>query len=91
LQLEEIIQFRQFETRTAQRAHLHSANKPDEKEARNHLIDVWRSRLDGCRVDAEVHSSILAIRSLVLGERYKMIQYDFFHIPIRVYITTLID
>ncbi len=48
-------------------AHLHSANRPDEKQARQHLLDVWRRRLDGCRVDAEVHSSILAVRSLVLG------------------------
>ena len=66
--LEEIVNFRQFEERTSQRTHLHAVNRPDEKLARDHLLDVWRSRLDGCRVDAEVHSSILAIRSLVLGE-----------------------
>ena len=47
--------------------HLHSANRPDEKQARQHLLGVWRRRLDGCRVDAEVHSSILAVRSLVLS------------------------
>lgn len=66
--LEEIVNFRQFEERTSQRTHLHAVNRPDEKVTRDHLLDVWRSRLDGCRVDAEVHSSILAIRSLVLGE-----------------------
>ena len=66
-ELEEIISFRQFETRTMNGAHLHAANRPDERAARQHLLDVWRRRLDGCRVDAEVHSSILAVRSLVLG------------------------
>ena len=30
---------------------------------------VWRERLAGCRADAEVHASILAVRSLVLGPR----------------------
>lgn len=64
---EEIINFRQFEMRTSQRARLHAANRPNEKEARDHLLEVWRRRLDGCRVDAEVHSSILAVRSLILG------------------------
>lgn len=59
--------FRQFEARTSKTSHLHVVNRPDQNEARDHLIDVWRSRLDGCRHDAEVHSSILAIRSLVLG------------------------
>lgn len=66
-ELEEIITFRQFEDRTSQRSHLHAVNRPNETAARDHLLEVWRSRLDGCRVDAEVHSSILAIRSLVLG------------------------
>jgi len=67
-ELEEVINYRQFEIRTMEGlAHLHSANRPDEKQARQHLLDVWRRRLDGCRVDAEVHSSILAVRSLVLG------------------------
>ena len=28
---------------------------------------VWRERLAGCRADAEVHASVLAVRSLVLG------------------------
>lgn len=30
-------------------------------------MKVWRDRLAGCRADAEVHASILAVRSLVLG------------------------
>ena len=30
-------------------------------------MKVWRERLAGCRADAEVHASILAVRSLVLG------------------------
>ncbi|EED89568.1 phosphatidylinositol 3-kinase (PI3K)-like protein [Thalassiosira pseudonana CCMP1335] len=66
-ELEEIISYRQFEIRTFNGAHLHAANRPDATVAKNHLLDVWRRRLDGCRVDAEVHSSILAVRSLVLG------------------------
>lgn len=67
-ELEEIISFRQFEMRRNSGIKLHaSANLPDEEQARQHLLDVWRKRLDGCRVDAEVHSSILAVRSLILG------------------------
>ena len=61
-ELEEIISFRQFEMRTNSGRMLHEANRPDETHAREHLINVWRQRLDGCRVDAEVHSSILAVR-----------------------------
>lgn len=30
-------------------------------------MKIWRERLAGCRADAEVHASILAVRSLVLG------------------------
>mmetsp|Transcript_15877 Transcript_15877/g.34220 ORF Transcript_15877/g.34220 Transcript_15877/m.34220 type:complete len:1759 (+) Transcript_15877:5883-11159(+) len=68
-ELEEIVSFRQFEMRTNSEIKLHATNRHDEKQARQrqHLLDVWRQRLDGCRVDAEVHSSILAVRSLVLG------------------------
>mmetsp|Transcript_20902 Transcript_20902/g.45314 ORF Transcript_20902/g.45314 Transcript_20902/m.45314 type:complete len:3366 (+) Transcript_20902:339-10436(+) len=65
-ELEEIISFRQFEMRTNSGIKLHAANRPDAKQARQHLLNVWRQRLDGCRIDAEVHSSILAVRSLVL-------------------------
>jgi len=67
-ELEEIISFRQFEKRKEDGKKLHSsANHSDTSNAREHLLNVWRQRLDGCRVDADVHSSILAVRSLVLG------------------------
>eukprot|EP00985_Skeletonema_marinoi_P034756 scaffold44750_cov204-Skeletonema_marinoi.AAC.1 len=64
-ELEEIVSFRQFELRAKHR--LHTTGPLETKKARQHLTDVWRKRLDGCRVDAEVHSEILAVRSLVLG------------------------
>ncbi|KAL7543713.1 hypothetical protein ACHAXR_013532 [Thalassiosira sp. AJA248-18] len=66
-ELEEIIQFRQFEMRKNSGRRRHVANSPDVALGRQHLLGVWRQRLDGCRVDAEVHSSILAVRSLILG------------------------
>ena len=54
-------------------SHRHPANKPNTGKARQRLLKVWGQRLGGCRADAEVHSSILAVRSLVLGpsEDYK--------------------
>ena len=64
-ELEEIVSFRQFELRAKLR--LHTTGPLETKKARQHLTNVWRRRLDGCRVDAEVHSEILAVRSLVLG------------------------
>lgn len=64
-ELEEIVSFRQFELRAKHR--LHTTGPLETKKARQHLTDVWRRRLNGCRVDAEVHSEILAVRSLVLG------------------------
>lgn len=60
-ELEEIISFRQLEMRMNS-GMKHAANRPDATLARQHLLNVWRQRLDGCRVDAEVHSSILAVR-----------------------------
>jgi FKBP12-rapamycin complex-associated protein len=66
-EMEEIISFRQLEERSKHDEDLHIANKEDEKDARERLINLWRKRLSGCRADAEVHSSILAVRSLVLG------------------------
>ena len=65
-ELEEIVSFRQFE-RSAAHTRLHTTGPSETKKARQHLTDVWRRRLNGCRVDAEVHSEILAVRSLVLG------------------------
>jgi len=31
------------------------------------LLKTWKKRLNGCKVDAGVHASILAVRSLVLS------------------------
>ena len=61
-ELEEIISFRQLEMRVNDGMKLHAANGTDAMHAKEHLLNVWRQRLDGCRVDAEVHSSILAVR-----------------------------
>jgi len=66
-EMEEIIGFRKLEERALVSVNKHRANKDDEKDARTRLISLWRKRLAGCRVDAEVHSTILAVRSLVLG------------------------
>lgn len=63
-ELEEIINFRQFEDRrNVEVEQLHGLKATSgEKRERQHLLNVWRQRLDGCRVDAEVHASILAVR-----------------------------
>jgi hypothetical protein len=66
-EMEEIIEFRQLEERSRVAANHHPANRPNEIAARERLLGVWRDRLAGCRVDAEVHASILAVRSLILG------------------------
>lgn len=66
-EMEEIIEFRKIEERSKMAARLHPFNRHDEDTARDRLLAVWRERLGGCRVDAEVHASILAVRSLVLG------------------------
>jgi len=66
-EMEEIIAYLKLKKRAALDTHRHSVNKADPVEARNRLLAVWRKRLAGCRVDAEVHSSIMAVRSLVLG------------------------
>jgi hypothetical protein len=66
-EMEEIISFRKLEERADASTDKHRANKEDKEDARARLIHLWRKRLAGCRVDAEVHSSILAVRSLVLG------------------------
>ena len=65
--MEEIIEYRKIEERSRQGSHLHPANRPSHVDARQRLLSVWRDRLAGCRLDAEVHSSVLAVRSLVLG------------------------
>ena len=63
-ELEEIINFRQLEDRrNVEVEQLHGLKATHgEKRERQHLLNVWRQRLDGCRVDAEVHASILAVR-----------------------------
>lgn len=66
-EMEEIIEYRKIEERARVGANRHPLNRPNADEARKRLISVWRDRLAGCRMDAEVHSSILAIRSLVLN------------------------
>jgi hypothetical protein len=66
-ELEEIVEFRKLEERSRFGAHQHQVNRPNESLAREQLLSVWRDRLAGCRVDADVHASILAVRSLVLG------------------------
>uniref|UniRef100_A0A7S3PVW7 Serine/threonine-protein kinase TOR n=1 Tax=Chaetoceros debilis TaxID=122233 RepID=A0A7S3PVW7_9STRA len=66
-EMEEIIAFRKLKERSKADASMHRANKDDVEDARARLVLLWRKRLAGCRVDAEVHSSILAVRSLVLG------------------------
>jgi serine/threonine-protein kinase mTOR len=66
-ELEEIVEFRMLEETVSSTALRHPTNRHSVVEARKNLLSVWRKRLAGCRVDAEVHSSILALRSLVLG------------------------
>lgn len=66
-EMEEIIEYQKIEKESQVYAHRHPANRPNGDEARERLLSVWRERLAGCRVDEEVHSSILAVRSLVLG------------------------
>jgi hypothetical protein len=66
-ELEEIIEFKKLEGGPHGNLHKHPANRVDHSEARDRLLAVWRDRLAGCRVDADVHSSILAVRSLILG------------------------
>lgn len=66
-EMEEIIEYQKIVRGSQSSAHRHPANRPNSDEARERILAVWRDRLAGCRVDAEVHSSILAVRSLILG------------------------
>ena len=66
-ELEEVIEFRMLEERVNASVLRHPTNRHSVAEARNNLLSVWRKRLAGCRIDAEVHGSILAVRSLILG------------------------
>ena len=66
-EMEEIIELRKLEEKACTYASNHKANLNDPHEHKQKLLAIWKKRLDGCRVDAGVHSSILAVRSLVLG------------------------
>jgi hypothetical protein len=66
-EMEEIVSFRKLEDRAIASAHQHPVNRADADEAKQELLSIWKHRIAGCRVDADVHSSILAVRSLVLG------------------------
>ena len=66
-EMEEIIAYRKLEGRAANYVQMHSANRPDVDKARSELLSVWRDRLAGSRVDADVYSPIMAVRSLVLS------------------------
>jgi FKBP12-rapamycin complex-associated protein len=66
-EMEEIIEYRKIEKGSQGGAHRHPSNRPNSNVARERLLSVWRDRLAGCRVDAEVHYSIMAVRSLILG------------------------
>jgi tetratricopeptide (TPR) repeat protein len=66
-ELEEIMEFRKLESRAIASSHRHPVNRPNVEEARSRLLAVWRDRLAGCRVDADVHSQIMSVRSLILG------------------------
>jgi tetratricopeptide (TPR) repeat protein len=65
-EMEEIIEFRLEEECSASASSRHTIYA-EENLARDRLLSVWRERLAGCRVDAEVHATIMAVRSLVLG------------------------
>lgn len=66
-EMEEIITFRKLEGRAAASTHRHPTNRDDDVLARRRLLSLWKKRWTGCRVDSEVHSQILAVRSLVLS------------------------
>ncbi len=66
-EMEEIIEYRKLESRAIASFDRHPTNRPSAEEARTRLLSVWRDRLAGCRIDAEVHSQIMSVRSLVLG------------------------
>jgi serine/threonine-protein kinase mTOR len=65
-ELEEIIGYLKTEKNSQPRALRHPASGPDLSKSRRFLLSVWRNRLEGCTVDAEVYSSIMAVRSLIL-------------------------
>lgn len=66
-EMEEIVELRKMEERSESKSNRDSSYSMTSKKAREHLLSVWKNRLEGCRVDAGVHASILGVRSLILG------------------------
>ena len=66
-EMEETIEFRKLEERSIATGQRPPLNRPDKEETRNRVLLTWRRRLVGNRFDADVHASITAVRSLVLG------------------------
>ena len=66
-EMEETIEFRKLEERSIATGQRPPLNRPDKEETRNRVFLTWRRRLVGNRFDADVHASITAVRSLVLG------------------------
>eukprot|EP00977_Amphora_coffeiformis_P012914 scaffold3287_cov181-Amphora_coffeaeformis.AAC.3 len=66
-EMEEIVELRKMEERSQSKSNRDSSYSMTSKKARQHLLSVWKNRLEGCRVDAGVHASILGVRSLILG------------------------
>ena len=66
-EMEEIVELRKMEERSQSKSNRDSSYSVTSKKARQHLLSVWKNRLEGCRVDAGVHASILGVRSLILG------------------------
>ena len=56
-EMEEIVDYRKIEKGYQSVNHRHPVNRPNGDEARDRLLSVWRERLAGCRVDAEVRES----------------------------------
>jgi FAT domain len=66
-EMEETIEFRKLEERSIATGQRHPLNRPDKEETRNRVLLTWRRRLVGNHFDADVHASIMAVRSFVLG------------------------
>ena len=65
-EMEEIIEVRKLEEKKMGQSDRGDKSSYTSKE-RERLLSVWRKRLEGCRVDAGVHASILGVRSLILS------------------------
>jgi hypothetical protein len=65
-EMEEIIKFKKLEERAEHSSSKYGMSRDSVQRDRQQLLSLWRKRLAGCRVDAEVHSLIHAVRSMVL-------------------------